>query len=98
MKRWVRRMLPAMLRLGTALGDGNQFAEGFGVANRQIGEHLSIDVDAGQLCVLPVPAGALGAEEVTLLRGRAHDLAGLRHPESFGRRAMGTEFRHRTLL
>ena len=42
-------MLPAMLRLGTALGDGNQFAEGFGVANRQIGEHLSIDVDAGQL-------------------------------------------------
>src|SRR5207247_107751 len=49
MKRWVRRMLPAMLRLGTALGDGNQFAEGSGVANRQIGQHLSIDVDAGQL-------------------------------------------------
>src|SRR5436309_5813310 len=42
-------MLPAMLRLGAALGDGNELAEGLGVAHRQIGKHLSIDVDAGQL-------------------------------------------------
>src|SRR3989475_7670196 len=45
-----------------------------------------------QLAVLTLPARAFVPEEVTLLRVRTHNLAGFRHPESFGRRASGTEF------
>src|SRR6202022_2924195 len=42
-------MVNAMLRLGAAARDGDQFAEGFRVTNRQVREHLAIDVDTGQL-------------------------------------------------
>src|SRR5260370_11253617 len=42
-------MVNAMLRLGAAARDGDQFAEGLRIANRQVREHLPIDVDAGQL-------------------------------------------------
>src|ERR1700680_551528 len=49
MKWCVRRMVFAMLRLGATLGDRDQLAEGLGVANRQVREHLAIDVDPGQL-------------------------------------------------
>src|SRR5438094_899015 len=51
-----------------------------------------------QLAVLALAARRLMTQQVTLLRVRPHDLSGLRHPESLGRRAMGTEFRHRSLL
>src|ERR1700674_1677741 len=39
----------ASSRLRAATGDGDQFAEGLRIANRQIRQHLAIDVDAGQL-------------------------------------------------
>src|ERR1700682_436340 len=42
-------MVNAMLRLGAATRDGDQFAEGFRVTDRQVREHLPIDVDTGQL-------------------------------------------------
>src|ERR1700730_5349057 len=38
----------ASSRLRAATGDGDQFAEGRRVANRQIRQHLAIDVDAGE--------------------------------------------------
>src|SRR5467141_2312095 len=42
-------MVFAMLRLGAALSDRDQLAEGLRVTHRQVGEHLAIDVDARQL-------------------------------------------------
>src|SRR6266516_7745245 len=51
-----------------------------------------------QLAVLPLAARALVAQQVALLRVRAHDLAALGHAEPLGRRAMGTKLRHRSPL
>src|SRR5438552_5495031 len=49
MKRSLRRMVFAMLRLGAALGDRDQLAKGLRVTHCQVGEHLAIDVDACHL-------------------------------------------------
>src|SRR5437764_11693063 len=51
-----------------------------------------------QLAVLPLAAWALVAEQVALLRVRAHDLTGLGHAEPLGRRAVSPKLRHRSLL
>src|ERR1700687_845210 len=44
-----RRSTYASSGLGAALGDRDQLAEGLCVTNRQVGEHLAVDVDARQL-------------------------------------------------
>src|ERR1700730_14920247 len=51
-----------------------------------------------QLADLKIAPRALVHEQMALLRVWAHDLSGLGHPEPLGRRAMGTQFRHRSLL
>src|SRR6202035_3383056 len=43
-----------------------------------------------QLAVLALAARTLVPQQMTLLCMRPHDLSGLGHPESLGRRAMGT--------
>src|SRR3982074_2552253 len=51
-----------------------------------------------QLAVLPLSPRALVAKQVALLRVGPDDFAGLGHAEPLCRRAMGTKFRHRSLL
>src|ERR671934_2211987 len=43
------RMVVAMLRLRPAARDCDQLAERLGVPDRQLRQHLSVDVDAGEL-------------------------------------------------